>query len=196
MTQLAFSRIPLTIPVTTHSLNILSTDLNLIHLNVFFWGWETLKSQSRVSLYCRGVLEGFYSCNLHFPGPLCIGANVVQIFAIFSNLALQLCLQHPSTSRCQTHQQPSTQKPWEFGLRNFQFYRLFWYFCGVLLRRRFLLLPTLSITPFPLSPLVDIALSIIFSSNVFWTMSKVSTLYLESFSPLVDCSCLVHNILL
>ena len=94
-------------------------------------------------------------CNVRSSKPINIfshdlfGANVVQILAIFfSNLALQLCMQHHI--RCETHQTSLTRKPHEFGLRNFQYcVDCLWGFSGFFLLRHFLFLPTLSITLFP-----------------------------------------------
>ena len=83
----------------------------------------------------------------------------------------------------------STNQLWEFDLRSFQFCGLFvdclWTVCGLLMFPR-------SVNSlhyvFSLSThLQTIALSILFSSNAFWIMSKVSALYLEGFRPEFLC---------
>ena len=133
-----------------------------------------------------------YSCNLLFNKQISIiyqnlvNANVVQIFAIFPNLALQLCLQ--PHSRSQAHQKSPT--PCEFGVRNFQFCELFVGFLWVLSAQTFpRSASTLYYTVSLLAHLQTVALTIrsirklllLLSSNVFWIMSKMSALYLKSF---------------
>ena len=51
----AISFLPKPVNVACHSLNILSTGINFIHLYVF---WLTIRSQRRVSLFCRKGLWG------------------------------------------------------------------------------------------------------------------------------------------
>ena len=93
-------------------------------------------------------------------------------------------MRHHSCS--QTHQTSSTRKPREFGLRNFLLC-----VCGVLWIFPAQTFPLSSNTLHYTFPLLvhmsTVALSILFSSNAIWIMSKVSALYLESLRPKLLC---------
>ena len=82
----------------------------------------------------------FYVCNLNLSKQISsfsqdlFGANAVQIFAIFQILLYNfVCSTIADVKLIKNHQQSSTKKPCEFGLRNFpmcrQFVGFFFSFC-------------------------------------------------------------------
>ena len=139
----------------------------------FSKGLVNLKSEKRASLSCREderVLEGFYSCNLRFSKPRPYWSKCWPNICNFSNL----------------FSDPELIKIWSEKLS------ILWTVCGV-----FVDFFCSDISSFcqhsphcTFSLLVHmhtIALSILFSSNAFKIMSKVSALYLENFRPTFLC---------
>ena len=136
-----------------HSLNILSTDLNFINLSVFqrLGNLKNLKKGKPVLQ--KGSLNIFIVVIYISPNKLVFfpWTSAKQMFTNlcpFSNLALQLCLQHHS--RFQTHKKSSTKNPCKFAVREtFNCFQCLWGFWGVFLLRHFLVLSTLFISLFP-----------------------------------------------